>query len=462
MQIPFIGVRRLPVTLALAGSVLLGSLGVSVVTVALPSLADEFSAPISTVQWVVIAYLMAATVTVVVAGKLADVLGPRRVLLGGLAIFTVASAMCAVAPSLGALAAARAMQGIGAAVLMALPMSILKEAVGRDRIGSAMGLLGTMSAVGTALGPSLGGILLSGFGWRAVFVPLAALGVATFIASLTTIQADSPTTESGSNRLDWFGAFLLGIALIFYSLLMSKVGGTGSSSFYLVAALVAVAAFVLVETKAEFPLVPLPVLRSQPVAIALATNLILSMVMMTTLVVGPFYLSLSLRLDASVIGFVMSVGPVTAALTGIAAGRAVDRHGTGAVMIAGLMETCIGFLSLALLPRYTGVAGYVISLIILTPGFQMFLAANGAALMTAASDSQRGVLSGLLGLSRNLGFVTGASAMMTLFTLAVGDGNLPTAAENAVASGFSITFLAASGLTLCAMLVAGFNSRDKL
>jgi hypothetical protein len=131
-------------------------------------------------------------------------------------------------------------------------------------------------------------------------------------------------------------------------------------------------------------------------------------------------------------------------------------------MIAGLMETCIGFLLLALLPRYTGVAGYVISLIILTPGFQMFLAANGAALMTAASDSQRGVLSGLLGLSRNLGFVTGASAMMTLFRLLVGDGNLPTAAENAVASGFSITFLAASGLTLCAMLVTGFNSRDKL
>ncbi|MCF6368125.1 MFS transporter [Rhizobium halophilum] len=462
MKIPSIGMRSPPVTYALAGSVLLGSLGVSVVTVALPSLADEFSAPTSTMQWVVIAYLLAATVTVVVAGKLGDALGSRRILLGGLTIFTVASALCALAQSLSALAAARAVQGIGAAVLMALPMSILKEAVGKDRIGSAMGLLGTMSAVGTALGPSLGGILLSGFGWRAVFVPLAALGVATTIASMTTIPADSPTTESESDRVDWFGAFLLGTALIFYSLLMSKAGGAGSSGFLLLAALMAVAAFVLVETKAEFPLVPIAVLRSQPVATALATNLILSMVMMTTLVVGPFYLSLSLKLDNRVIGLVMSVGPVTAALTGIAAGRAVDRFGTRAVMTAGLIETCIGFLSLALLPRYTGAAGYVISLIILTPGFQMFLAANGAALMTAAPDSQRGVLSGLLGLSRNLGFVTGASAMMTLFMFAVGDGNLSASAENAVADGFSITFMAASGLILCAILATSFSSREKL
>jgi MFS family permease len=343
---------------------------------------------------------------------------------------------------------------------MALPMSILKEAVGRGRIGSAMGLLGTMSAVGTALGPSLGGILMSGFGWRAVFVPLAVLGLATVIATMVTIPADAPV-ERGTSRLDWLGAVLLGIALVFYSLLMSNLGGAGSSHFLLLTALLAVAAFILVEIRTKFPLVPLSVLGSQAIATALATNLILSMVMMTTLVVGPFYLSLSLGLDASVIGLVMSVGPVMAALTGVAAGRAVDRFGTRAVVIAGLAETCIGFVALALLSRYTGVAGYVFSLIILTPGFQMFLAANGAALMNAAPDSQRGMLSGLLSLSRNLGFVTGASAMMTLFTFAVGDGNLFRAAGNAVASGFSITFLAASGLTLCAMMAAGFSASAK-
>ncbi|HEV7437738.1 MAG TPA: MFS transporter, partial [Pseudorhizobium sp.] len=116
MKTPPIGMRRSP-TLALAGSVLLGSLGVSIVTVALPSLADEFSAPGSTVQWVVIAYLLAATVTVVVAGKLGDLVGSRRILLGGLVLYTLGSAFCIIAPSLGTLAAARALQGTGAAVL---------------------------------------------------------------------------------------------------------------------------------------------------------------------------------------------------------------------------------------------------------------------------------------------------------------------------------------------------------
>jgi MFS family permease len=133
-------------------SVLLASLGTSIANVALPSLARAFGAPLQQVQWVVLAYLLAITTLVVSAGRLGDLLGRRRLLLAGIGLFTAASWLCALAPTLGWLIAARALQGAGAALMMALGMAMVGGVVPKSRSGSAMGWLGTMSAVGTALG----------------------------------------------------------------------------------------------------------------------------------------------------------------------------------------------------------------------------------------------------------------------------------------------------------------------
>src|SRR4051794_35482113 len=156
---------------------LLSSLGTSIANVGLPTLAQAFAASFQQVQWVVLAYLLAITTLVVSVGRLGDVAGRRRLLLGGIAVFTAASALCGAAPTLGVLIAARAAQGLGAAVIMALTLAFVGETVPKARTGSAMGLLGTTSAIGTALGPSLGGILISGFGWRAMFLVNVPLGL---------------------------------------------------------------------------------------------------------------------------------------------------------------------------------------------------------------------------------------------------------------------------------------------
>src|SRR5262249_14909038 len=146
---------------ALAGlslAMLLSSLSTSIANVALPSLARAFAAPFQDVQWVVLAYLLAVTTVIVSVGCLGDIIGRRRLLLAGLLVFTFASVLCAAAPTLWWLITARAAQGLGAAVMMALTMAFVGETVAKEQTGSAMGLLGTMSAIGTALGPSLGGV----------------------------------------------------------------------------------------------------------------------------------------------------------------------------------------------------------------------------------------------------------------------------------------------------------------
>ena len=441
---------------ALAPAMLLASLGSSVATVALPSLASAFGASVAEVRWVVLAYLLLVTVTIVTAGRLGDRLGQRRMLIAGLALFAAASAASAAAPGLGALIATRAAQGVGGAILMALPVAIVRDVVARERTGRAMGLLGTMSAVGTALGPSLGGLMIAGFGWRAAFASLAAFTVLVLLLAVRTIPATPVPSERRVSGLDLPGAGLLAITLTAYALLaagVELVPGTGHALLATIA-LAGLALLALIETRAAAPLVPVALLRHRIIGPSLVMSLIVATVMMSTLVVGPFLLSFALGLNEAATGLVMAVGPVTSALAGIPAGRLTDRLGVVRVQVVGLAQIILGLLGLALLPRTIGVTGYVLALVVMTPGFQLFLAATNTAVMLAARADRRGVLAGLLGLARNLGFMTGASAMASLFAATLGPVAVTAAPAQHIQDAFTTTFLVAAGLTATALVLA--------
>lgn len=439
----------------LAIVMLLGSLGLSIVTVALPAMARDFALSVPQAQWIVLAYLLAVTATIVIAGRLGDLLGARPVLLAGLAIFSGASLLCAAAPAFELLLGARAIQGIGAAILMALPIAILRETVSRDRMGAAMGLMGTMSAIGTALGPSLGGLLITLSDWRLAFLTLAAGGSAILAVALRQIPALRAGGRITLGRIDIPGAFTLALALLAYSLAVTGArDGSGIVSGVLFASAVAgLALFVAIEKRQAMPLVAIPVLRDRAVASSLIMNLLVSSVMMATLVVGPFYLTYSLGLNDALVGLVMAAGPGTAALSGVPAGRITDRFGASRVLVFGLTQVVVGLVCFALMPNLIGVWGYVLSLILLTPGFQLFLAANNTAIMADAPEDQRGMISGLLGLSRNLGFMTGASVLAGFFAFTAGTRDIATAVPGTVAAAFSMTFLLAAGLAVVAILV---------
>lgn len=444
---------------ALALAMLLSSMGVSIANVALPTLASAFSAPFQQVQWIVLTYLLSVTALVVSAGRLGDMLGHRRALLAGLALFTVASLLCAIAPSLWALIGARAVQGVGAAVLMAVTVALVRETVPRERTGSAMGLLGTMSAIGTALGPSLGGVLIAGAGWRAIFaimVPLGILAFALAYLNLSARRAGEPVTEA--RTFDMPGTLLLAATLVAYALSMTAGDGFGRSALaLLLAAAFGAVLFVFVESRVASPLIRLLALRNAALSASLVMNALVAVVMMTTLVVGPFYLALALGLGEAAVGLAMSVGPVISIFTGVPAGRIVDRAGAPLVAAAGLVAMAAGSFALATLPHLLGIVGYLAAIAILTPGYQLFQAANNTMVMMDVEEDRRGVISGLLGLSRNLGLVTGASAMGAIFFHATGSRDLSATGPEAVAGGMQVAFAVAGGLMLAALAV-GFVS----
>ena len=439
---------------ALAGSVLLASLGISISTVALPTLATTFSATVQQVQWVVLAYLLSLTVSIVSAGRMGDLYGSRRVLISGLVLFSLASIVCATALSLGWLIVGRVVQGLAAAVLMSLPMSLVRGLVTTERMGAAMGLLGTMSAIGTALGPSLGGVLIDLLGWRSVFVLQLLLGAGMLTLTLMGIStANSQATTKA--RMDWAGSLWLCLALL--SLTLSATGGKVGMAIpiwmLLGLAAITLAAFVSVEKRAANPLVPIALLGGRVLATSLTMNLIVSAIMMSTLVVGPFYLSFGLGLSELSTGIVMAAGPVAAALSGVPAGRITDRFGTYRTLLVGLVLSTGGLICFAILPIGIGVPGYVMALVLTTPGFQLFLAANNTATMVEAEDAQRGIVSGLLGLSRNLGFMTGASLIPLLFVSGLGDKGVAFSSPQVIGEAFSQTFLWAAALFVLVIAV---------
>jgi len=441
---------------SLALSMVLASLGTSIANVALPTLAHAFGASFQQVQWVVLAYLLAITILIVGAGRLGDVVGRRRLLLAGFLVFTLASAACGVAPTLGFLVAARAAQGVGAAAMMALTMALVGETVARERIGSAMGLLGTMSAIGTALGPSLGGVLIAGLGWRAIFFVLVPLGALTFLLALRHLPDDRRAPTVDREAFDAPGTLLLALTLAAYALAMTIGRGNPGplNAALLLAAVVGLGFFLLAESKAASPLIRLAVFRDPQLSAGFAASALVTTVVMATLVVGPFYLSGALGLDAALVGLVLSVGPVVAALTGVPAGRFVDRFGAQRTIVAGLVAMTVGTAALAVLPTASGVPGYVAPLVVVTAGYALFQAANNTAVMRDVPRDRRGVISSLLNLSRNLGLITGASVMGAVFALASGASDVAAAPREAVASGMRVTFAVAAALVVVALAVA--------
>ena len=394
------------VTGTLALAMLLASLGTSIANIALPVLAEAFEAPFSQVQAVVVAYLAGLTICVVIAGRLGDLYGLKRVLVAGTGVFLAASLLCSVVPNLWFLIAARTIQGAGAGFMMTLSMALMRETADDKHVGRAMGLLGTMSALGTALGPSVGGLLISAAGWRGIFwlqVPLAALAL---VLAYTMVSADAPPAKKRRPS--------------FWSVL------------------------------------------NRDFARNLLINLLVAAVMMSTLVVGPFYLSLGLGLEQKVVGFVMAAGPLISIFSGVPSGRLVDAKGSRPVLMIGLSLLAAGAFLLAVLPDMFGVAGYVVAIVILTPGYQLFQSANNANALTGVAKDSRGTAAGLLSLARNLGLMAGASIMGAVFAYGVGTLDLAQASPTEIAAGMRLAFLVAGGAMIAALAIASQSLRRRL
>ena len=440
-------------------AILLSQLGTGIVNVGLPHMVTAFGTSFGAVQWVVVSYLLVVTALIVGVGRFGDQLGKKRLYLAGLVIFMAASVTCALAPSLPVLIAGRAVQGLGGAIIMALSFAFVGEVFPRGRTGFAMGVLSTMVSFGIALGPSLGSLALAAFGWPAMFWLNLPFGLLAFvlISRYLPTAVDAPKHPMPATRFDWLGTALFAATLAAYCLAMTLSGSRGFADplvlQLIVAALAGLVLFLAAQVKTATPLLRLAMFRNLLLSASMAMSVLIYAVMMATLVLGPFFLAKVAGLDTRSVGMAMTVGPIAAALTGVPAGYVADRFGARKTMVAGIGLFTVGTFGMAQLTVSNGLPVYIAAILLISIGLAFFQTPNNTAVMADARPEQRGLVSGLLALSRNLGLVTGASLMGAVFALAVG-GDSATAAPEAIAHGMRIVFEWGGAMGVLALLLA--------
>lgn len=434
----------------------MGQLDVSIVTVALPTIGRDLHAGLGAVEWVVLSYTIVLVGAVAPVGRLADSTGRKLLYTYGFAVFAAASAGCALAPSLGVLVAFRALEGVGAVMLQANSVALIRDVAPPRRLGTAVGLQGAAQAVGLAAGPSIGGVLVAAGGWRLIFlvnVPVGAVGLVLAWLLLPRSRNLAP-----SSRIDIAGAALLAgtaaFGLAALSLAVQASVATAALVITVAGAVVLGAATVARQRARPGAVIDSVLLRRPAFTLGCASGLLAYGALFGTLLVVPFYLESSAGLDVRDAGLRLTLLPVALALLAPLGGRIADRVGARPPTVAGMALAAIG---LGLLAAEAGSASLLAGLALAGIGFGLFIPANNAAVIGAAPATHAGSAAGLLNLTRGLGTALGVAITALVYGLAGGTATHGAVAPNAAAAGARAAAVLLAALALGAGALASLR-----
>jgi EmrB/QacA subfamily drug resistance transporter len=388
-----------------AVGVFMSTLDSSIVNISLPAIARFFDVALSgAVEWVIIAYLVVIAAVLLTIGRVADILGRKPIWATGLIIFTLGSAVCGAAPSLGLLVAARAFQGLGAALLFAVSPAMLTTAFPPYERGRALGLNAVVVALGVSAGPTIGGILTEHLTWRAIFYVNVPLGVVGTIATLRLLTERRP---HGHARFDPAGALLLALGLALLTLGLSFGQEWGWTSPGLIAALavavVALVAMVVVERRAASAIVDFGLLKDRVFASANVSLVLSFLALFAVSFMLPFYLEQLRGFSTEESGFLLTPLPLTIAVIAPFSGSLADRIGTRWLAAVGLAVACVGLVLISQLDATSSLPDIIWRLVVTGFGQALFQSPNNSALMGAAPPSQQGTAAGFLATGRVVG-----------------------------------------------------------
>ena len=453
--------RKWFIMAAVAMSIFLATIDGSIVNVALPTLAQDLNAEFATIQWVVLGYLLTISTLLLSVGRLADMIGKKSIYLSGFVLFTLSSVLCGLAPTVFWLIAFRVLQAIGAAMTMALGMAIVTEAFPAHERGMALGITGTVVSIGVVIGPTLGGLILQSFSWHWIFFVNLPVGILGAWMAWRFVPVSRP---AGGQRFDYWGAITLFACLLTISLALTIGQEVGFGDLRILALLIsgviALAAFILVETRASQPMLDLSLFRRPLFTINLLTGFATFFAMAGTLILIPFFLQNIQGYNARQIGLFMAVVPILMGISAPLAGSLSDRFGTRPITALGLLILFGGYLAVSTLSPGMTVLGYILRFSLIGLGMGIFQSPNNSAIMGSVPPQRLGIASGMLSVTRTLGQTTGIAVLGALWSgLVFASAGMaypggPTSAPvEAQVEGMRATFLAAAGIIFLALLL---------
>ncbi|MFD3567716.1 MFS transporter [Streptomyces sp. NPDC058667] len=443
----------------LATGMLMTILDGSIVTVAMPAIQSDLGFTPVGLSWVVNAYLIAFGSLLLLAGRLGDLIGRKRMFLAGTGVFTAASLLAGVAPSPGVLVAARFLQGVGSAMSSAVGLGILITlfTVPRQR-ARAIAVFSFTGAAGASLGQVLGGVLTDALAWNWIFFINLPIGIATLLVALRALPSDRGLgLKAGA---DVIGAALVTTGLMtgIYAVVKIEEYGAGSAHTLGVGALALalLAGFLVRQAKTANPLMPLRILRSRDVSGANAVQMLMVAALFSFQILVALYLQKVLGYGAAETGLAMlpAAAIIGAVSLGVSA-RLIARFGERNVLLTGLV-LLVGVLGL--LTRVPVHASYVTDLLpvmLLAAGFGLALPALTSLAMSGAEEADAGLASGLFNTTQQIGMALGIAVLSTL--AATRTESLTAAgrpAAEALTGGYHLAFGVGAGLLVAAFAIA--------
>lgn len=404
------------VLLVVAGGTLLSTLAGSSITLALPAIGRDLGLPIDLTRWVMIAFLLSVTVSLLVAGRAGDLLGHRRLYLGGFLLFGLTSLACGLARGFPMLVGGRVLQGMAGAMVMAAGPALITTTLPSGRRGRSLGLLATATYVGLTVAPSLGGWLVGAFGWRSVFLINVPVALAIVVTGTLLLP---PGDRRRKVALDASGALtlLFGAPLLLLAFTEGPRWGWTSPPTLICGAAggLTLVGFVLLQSRRPEPLLDVSLFRSRMFSAAAASALCNYVALFVPIILLPFYLLEGLRASPSVSGLVLSAQSLAMALVASPAGWISDRIGTRGLAATGLAVLALGVGALATIDASSGAPTISLWLALMGLGTGIFISPNSSALMGAAPHARQGVAGAVMAVARNLGMMIGVSAGTEVF-----------------------------------------------
>ena len=430
----------------LAMAITMAVLDGNIVTVALPTMARQFAVAPESATWIINAFQLAVTVSLLPLAALGDMVGYRRVYWWGLAVFTVASLACALAPTFAVLTFARLVQGLGAAGIMSVNIALIRFIYPHSRLGQGVGNMAVVVAVASAASPSVAAAILSVASWHWLFLVNVPIGVLALAMAARTL----PATPRAAGRLDLISVVLNALAFGLFIAGVNRIGQGGAQSLALIEiGLGAAIGVVLVkrQLKLPAPLLPVDLLRRPVFALSLATSITSFGAQSLAMVALPFYFEDTLGRSASATGLLLTPWPVGTALIAPIAGRLADRFIPGILGSIGLLVMGAGLALVALHVGNPDPGSLVWRLAICGLGFGFFQSPNNRLIIGSAPRERSGGAAGLQSTGRLIGQSLGTALMAVAF------GRAPQHAT-------SIALWGAAALTLAGACASGLRRAD--
>jgi EmrB/QacA subfamily drug resistance transporter len=402
-----------------AVGIFMSTLDGSIVNVALPTIMAELSVPLITVRWVVVIYLLTTSSLLLSFGRLSDMWGRRWVYSRGLAVFSLGSLLCALSPGVLWLIASRALQGVGAAMIMACTPALVVDVFPLAERGRALGMVGTVVAGGLTMGPALGGMLLQFFPWPVIFYINVPVGVAAALATLKVLKRGSETISQ--ETFDWPGSILLVVCFTALLILLSCGRDCGYISPLTLALagvfLLSAICLIVQEKRTRYPIVDPSLFRIRLFSFSIAAAVTLFISLFTISFMMPFYLVNPAGFPAAKTGGILVIPFLFLFIGAPFAGAMSDRIGSRLLCTLGMCILAFSLLAFAWMPASKDIWPVAWRLAIAGLGMATFTSPNSAAAMSAVIPQRRGIAAALVATARNFGMVCGVAATAVIFNV---------------------------------------------